>query len=219
MSKVQLNRPILVAMYGYPGAGKTALARQLSDDLGAAHLQADRIRYELFEDPRYDKRENELINNLMTYMAEEFLGAGVSVVWDGSAGRALERRTLRDLARKTKAQSLVVWLQIDIESAFTRVVNRDRRRVDDKYTRPLDRTSFEDVRTHMQNPTHLDDYVVVSGKHTYSTQKSAINKKLYDLGVISASNNPVTVKPGLVNLIPNPMAGRVDKSRRNIIIR
>ncbi len=219
MSKVQLNRPVLVTLYGYPGAGKTALARQISVDLGAAHLQADRIRFELFDEPQYDKKENELITNLMEYMAEEFLRAGLSVIWDTNAGRAMERRTLRDMARKAKAQTLVVWVQIDIESAFTRVVNRDRRRIDDKFARAMDRTTFESLQTYMQNPSNLDDYVVVSGKHTYNTQKSAVIKKLYDLGIITASSNPATVKPGLVNLIPNPLAGRFDKSRRNIIIR
>lgn len=220
MNKLALNKPTLILLYGFPGAGKTFFARQLCEDLQAAHIQGERIRYELFEEPRYDKQENEVVNHLMEYMAEEFLGAGVSVVYDVNAARIGQRRILRDLARRAKAQTSLIWIQIDVESAFTRVVKRDRRKVDDKYARPMDRTTFETLSGHMQNPETTEDFMVISGKHTYQTQRSAVIKKLYDMGLIhpdSASSK--LVKPGLVNLIPNPMGGRVDQSRRNIVIR
>jgi predicted kinase len=220
MNKLALNKPTLILLYGFPGAGKTFFARQLCEDLQAAHIQGERIRYELFEEPRYDKQENEVVNHLMEYMAEEFLGAGVSVVYDVNAARIGQRRILRDLARRAKAQQALIWIQIDIESAFTRVVKRDRRKIDDKYARPMDRTTFETLAGQMQNPETTEDFMVISGKHTYQTQRSAVIKKLYDMGLIhpdSASSK--LVKPGLVNLIPNPMGGRVDQSRRNIVIR
>ena len=71
----------------------------------------------------------------------------------------------------------------------------------------------------MQNPRN-EDYLVVSGKHTFNTQRSAVVKRLYEIGLISVdSANARIIKPGLVNLVPNPTAGRVDISRRNIVIR
>lgn len=220
MSKLTLNKPSLIMLYGFPGAGKTYLARQLCEDIHAAHIQGDRIRFELFEQPRYDKQENEIVNHLMEYMAEEFLNAGISVVYDTNASRLTNRRTLRDLTRKTKSGSVLIWLQVDLESAFTRSIKRDRRKADDKFAAPLDRTTFEHVAAQMQNPTTTEDFMVISGKHTYQTQRSAIIKRLYDLGLVNpnAASNSVA-KPGLVNLIPNPMGGRVDNTRRNIVIR
>jgi len=220
MSKLALTKPSLILLYGYPGAGKTYFARQLCDDVSAAHIQGDRIRFELFEQPRYDKQENEIVDHLMQYMTEEFLNAGVSVVYDMNAARLGQRRILRDLARKVKAQSMLIWLQIDLESAFARSVKRDRRKADDRFAMPLDRSTFETQTSAMQNPDTTEDFIVISGKHTYNTQRGAVMKKLYDLGAISpdgASNK--MVKPGLVNLVPNPMGGRVDESRRNIMIR
>jgi len=220
MSKVTSTKPIFVMMYGYPGAGKTHLARQLSETLNAAHVHGDRIRGELFTEPRYDKQENELVDHLMLYMAEEFLNAGVSVVFDTNAARFTQRRELRNIARKTKSEQLLVWLQIDAESAYARLGNRDRRKSDDKYAAPYTQASFTSYIQTMQNPKN-EDYVVVSGKHTYNTQRSAVIKKLYELGAIAIDNaSNGVVKPGLVNLVPNQLrGGRVDNTRRNILIR
>ena len=220
MSKTVLNMPTLILLYGYPGSGKTFFARQLAEELHAAHVQADRFRFELFEEPSYNKQENEVVNHLSEYMTEEFLNAGVSVIYDMNASRLAQRRTLRDMARKTKAQTVMVWLQIDVESAFERVVKRDRRKTDDKYAVTMDRTTFEQVTSRMQNPQKTEDYFVVSGKHHFQTQRTAALKKLHSLGLIGATEaTEGLVKPGLVNLVPNALRGRVDQSRRNIIIR
>ena len=70
----------------------------------------------------------------------------------------------------------------------------------------------------MQNPTSNEDYIVVSGKHLYNMQQSAVISKLRTNGVLSQDDaNPHVIKPGLVNLVPNQ--GRVDMARRNISIR
>lgn len=219
VSKLVLTQPTLILLYGYPGAGKTYLARQLSEDIQAAHVQGERIRYELFDEPRYDRQENEIVSHLMGYMTEEFLNAGMSVIYDINAMRVSQRRELRDMARKCKAHTLLIWFQIDMDSAFARVAKRDRRKTDDKYSLPLDPETFKSLAQGMQNPTTTEDYMVISGKHTYLTQRSSVLKKLYDSGLLTTGDASKVVKPGLVNLIPSPMAGRVDPTRRNINIR
>lgn len=204
--------------YGFPGAGKTYFARQFCESIQAAHLQADRIRGELFETPRYDKQENDVVSQLMDYMTEEFLSAGLSVAYDVNAMRSAQRHALREMAHRCHAQPLIVWFQMDPETAFSRSIKRDRRRTDDKYAAQWDRSAFDNIVSHMQNPAPAEDYVVISGKHLYNMQQSAVVSKLRGLGVLSsddASNH--VIKPGLVNLIPNQ--GRVDMTRRNISIR
>lgn len=220
MSKVVPTKPLLIMLYGYPGSGKTFFARQLAEHMQVAHLHSDRIRGELFETPRYDKEENDVVEQLMDYMAGEFLGAGLSVAYDTNAMRASQRRLLRDMARKLKAIPLLIWFQMDPESAFARLGKRDRRRADDKYAQPTNRAAFERIAGGMQNPQN-EDYIVVSGKHTFDSQLSAFMRRLRELGLAPATNEVSNrmIKPGLVNLIPNPAAGRVDLSRRNITIR
>lgn len=204
-------------LYGFPGAGKTYFAREFAQTIDVAHIQGDRIRSELFEMPRYDKQENDIINHLMEYMAEEFLNAGVSVIFDTNAMRLVQRRALRDIARKTKTHPILIWLQTDPDSGYARIGQRDRRRTEDKYARPYSREEYDELVKNMQNPQN-EEYIVISGKHTYNTQRSAVLKKLYEGGLIAAEHMASNVaKPGLVNLVPT--AGRVDMSRRNVMIR
>jgi len=219
MQKVIPNKPLLILLYGYPGAGKTYFARQLVEQLQAAHVHGDRIRSELFDEPRYDREENEVIAHLMDYMTGEFLNAGMSVVYDTNAMRLTQRRALRDLARKSGAQPLLIWQQIDLESAYIRASKRDRRKADDKHSPAIDRATFDRIASGMQNPQN-EEYIVISGKHVFGTQISALVKRLQELGLVTLNDTSAKlVKPGLVNLIPKPIAGRVDMSRRNIVIR
>ncbi|MFI5271168.1 MAG: AAA family ATPase [Candidatus Saccharimonadales bacterium] len=219
MAKIYPTRPFLMMFYGYPGAGKTYFARQFCENIHAAHLQADRIRAELFEEPQYDKQENDIVNQLMNYMTEEFLSAGLSVCYDVNASRTGQRRALADIARSCKAVPIVVWFQMDPDTAFDRSINRDRRKSDDKYAAEWDRTTYETLIERMQNPSQSENYAVVSGKHLFPTQRSAVISKLRDLGVINPDDtNSQVIKPGMVNLVPNN-SGRVNLSRRNIFIR
>lgn len=218
MSKIELSKPVLICLYGFPGSGKSYVARNLAEQLHTANVSSDRIRSELFQSPRYDAQENAIVTHLMDYMCEEFLSAGVSLVYDTNALRAGQRRKLRELARKHKAEYLLIWLQIDIDSAYSRTQERDRRTSDDKYAEPQTKNTFDKQVAGMQNPQG-EDYIVISGKHTFATQKGAVINKFYQMGLIESGVVQTTVaKPGLVNLVPNMRAGRVDMTRRNITI-
>ncbi|MBI4033551.1 ATP-binding protein [Candidatus Saccharibacteria bacterium] len=219
MSKIALSKPTLICFYGYPGSGKSYVARNMEDELEIARVSADRIRHELFRQPRYDAQENAIVNHLLNYMTEEFLRAGVSVAYDANAMRVGQRRSLRELARKHHANYLLVWLQTDAENAFGRTQIRDKRTQDDKYSEEQTKTSFDQQISLMQNPLADEDYLVISGKHTFITQKNSILNRLYQLGLVDAGSVQSRVtKPELINLVPNPQAGRVDYSRRNISI-
>ena len=219
VSKTILDKPVLFCLYGLPGSGKSYVSRNLASTIHTAHVSADRIRGELFQKPRYDAQENAIILHLMNYMTEEFLEAGVSVIYDTNAMRASQRRALRELARKHHAEYMLVWLQIDPESAFARTQSRDRRTSDDRHAEPHTDDSFGNTVAVMQSPQG-EEYIVISGKHSFGTQKNAIINRLYQRGLISSDTVQQTVaKPGLINLVPNAYAGRVDMSRRNITIR
>jgi len=204
-------------LYGFPGSGKTHFARKLRKNLIAAHISADRIRFELFEQPRYDKAENTIINHLMEYMAEEFLGAGMNVILDVNVDTSKKRKTLKDLAERSKADSQLIWLQIDPESSFLRIKQRDRRKADDKYARIFNKKTFEQYISEMQHPVEKENPIVLSAKHSWGTQQGTVFKRLYDMGLVSADEvSSHIVKPGMINLIPG---GRIDHNRRQLRVR
>ena len=218
MAKIVPAKPLLIMLYGFPGSGKTYFARQLAEHMQIAHIQGDRIRGELFAEPRYDKQENTIVKQLMDYMTEEFLSAGVSVIYDESVVRISQRMAVRDLARKKKALPLLIWFQIDADSSYVRLPKRDRRRSDDKFAREYGEHTYTKMLGYMQNPNN-EDFIVLSGKHTFPSQRSAVFKRFTELGLINqATTQQNVVKPGLVNLVPGT-SGRVDMTRRNVIIR
>jgi predicted kinase len=190
----------------------------LAEEIQLAHVSSDRVRSELFQAPRYDAQENAIVTHLMDYMSEEFLSSGVSIVYDTNALRIAQRRRLRELAHKHHADYLLIWLQVDLETAFLRTQERDRRTADDKYSEPQTKNTFDRQVSGMQNPEG-EEYLVISGKHAFITQKNAVLNRLYQMGLIgSEAVQHGVAKPELVNLIPNPHGPRVDLSRRNISI-
>ncbi len=212
-NKMLAKKPFILVLYGYPGSGKSTFARQFAGDIqNTVHLQFDKIRSEL-------KDANEAtVNKLIDYMTQEFIAAGMSVVLDVPLYKRSHRKRALHLSRETGAKLIMVWLQIDLESAFARLKKRDRRTVNDKYSNPYTRGEFDSLVNASQNPDN-EDYVVISGKHTYNTQRGAVFKKLEDAKVLSQTQTiHKKIKPQLVNLIPQSR-GKDDLRHRNISIR
>ncbi len=221
MRKIKLRKPLLIYLYGMPGAGKSYLARNIADNYGMAVVSSNKIRNILFENPTYDKSENDIVEKLMIDQAEQFLKNDIGVVYDISASRIMQRRALRGLSRKLKINDLLIWIQIDQDTAYSRSTNRDHRKPDDKYSKNLTLENFNIQLRQMQNPVD-ESGIVVSGKHIYNTQNIAIQKKLIKMGLIDNDDlGKKIAKPELVNLVSKAqiVGGRVNYSRRNIIIR
>jgi len=221
MRKIKLRKPLLIYLYGMPVAGKSYLARNIADNYGMAVVSSNKIRNILFENPTYDKSENDIVEKLMIDQAEQFLKNDIGVVYDISASRIMQRRALIGLSRKLKINDLLIWIQIDQDTAYSRSTNRDHRKPDDKYSKNLTLENFNIQLRQMQNPVD-ESGIVVSGKHIYNTQNIAIQKKLIKMGLIDNDDlGKKIAKPELVNLVSKAqiVGGRVNYSRRNIIIR
>ena len=88
------------------------------------------------------------------------------------------------------------------------------------YAQQMTPQVFKQLLGGMQNPDAAEQFLVLSGKHVFGTQKNTVLRYLLEKRLLSLETNGQSLsKPGLVNLIPNPAAGRVDMSRRNINIR
>lgn len=213
MSKIFINKPVIIQLYGYPGAGKTSFASEMAKTSNLVHLHNEKISQEFFGRPYSENSSS--TDKIMILLAEEFIKAGLGVIFDVDSSRATDRRKIRDFANKNKAKNLLVWFQMDPESAYLRKSNLDRRKTENKYETSISQNDFTNKIKSMQNPNN-EEYVVVSGKHTFRTQKAAIVKRLFDMGLIDQHQTRINlVKPELVNLVPQQNLG----GTRNISIR
>jgi predicted kinase len=214
MSKKATTRPILFLLYGMPGSGKTAFARQITADLQVVHVSPEKIRHELFQNPSYDEQEQIAVEHLVRYMTREFLSYGMSVILDINLPTAKSRRAYQEMANEFKVAYQLLWFQIDTESAKSRAVKRDRRKTDDKFSYPITSSEFDEFVANMQPPKNSEEYVVISGKHTFDTQSMTLLKRLQLLGMLEAGPlKSGTAKPNLVNLVTG-FGGRYDPDRR-----
>ncbi|HET7673127.1 MAG TPA: AAA family ATPase [Candidatus Saccharimonadales bacterium] len=220
-SKVQAKKKFVLILYGFPGSGKSTFAREFASELqNTIHINFDKIRQELGKElQRKNADSANIYEPLVEYMTNEFLEAGFNIVLDIPVLTKSSRRKVMNLAKKANAKLVMVWLQIDSDSAFNRLKKRDKRKISERYAKDYTRSEFESVINASQNPND-EDYVVISGKHTFHTQKLAVFKKLKDMKVLTAEQTiNKRIKPELVNLIPQSLRNREDIKRRDISIR
>jgi predicted kinase len=98
----------LVIMVGAPGSGKSYLAAQIADALGASLIQTDAVRKQLFPSPKYTPSEAAAVYGACHQRIRETLTQGGRVVFDGTNLVERRRRTLYALADDTHATLAIV---------------------------------------------------------------------------------------------------------------
>ena len=111
--------PVLVAMHGFSGSGKTGVARRLVELLGAVQLRSDVERKRLpgagpvAQDLRYGEDAARRTYARLGELARAALRAGWPVVVDAACLLAAQRRGLRDLA----AELALPFFLVDVRAA------------------------------------------------------------------------------------------------------
>ncbi len=185
---INLKKQILILTFGYPGSGKTHFANQFAAKHGLIHISGDRFRHELFDDPQFSDGENQVVGRLMDYMLEQAMKTKTSIIYDASNGVRTKRQELTSAANKRGIKTLMVWAQTDLNTAFTRASNRDKRRPGDKYSFNIDQEVFDYLLNKVTAPGYGEDYVVVSGKYDFPAQELTVLKKLEKLKLIESLN-------------------------------
>ncbi len=217
---VVFTKPLLVMTLGLPGSGKSFFARQFAEKTGSVHIRSDEIRQRMFAEPKYTKSENEAVFGFMDFMADAFLEKGISVVYDANNNRRQYRQNKLQLAKKHDANSIIVWLQTDENTAASRASNRDKRRVDDKFAINVSKDVFARLKKNLQKP-YREDYVVTSGKYDFKVQLKTVVNKLMKLGyaldesrlaprVVKKQSKPINASASN----KAKLGGRVDQTRR-----
>ena len=128
--------PILVAVGGLSGTGKSTLAARLAPLVGVApgavHLRSDVLRKRQFgvaetdrlPESAYTAEASRRVFETMFEMAEAALSAGHSVVADAVFGDRWQREGLAAIAARTGARWRPIWLEAETGMLVSRVAAR-----------------------------------------------------------------------------------------------
>jgi predicted kinase len=177
MKTLSLARPLILVLVGLPGAGKTFFARQFSEMFDAPMVSYDRLRFELFAKTHLSPNEHDIVRRIGNYQMEELVKTHRSFLVDGGANAVTDRQKLEQLAKKHAYGTLTIWVQTDEITSMTRATKRNPKRPDDTYSPTITDTDWRDQAKRFAAPNR-ESYMVISGKHAFSTQAKMVLRKL-----------------------------------------
>jgi predicted kinase len=116
-------RPKLFLMFGYPGAGKTTVAKLICSLTGARYLSSDETRLALFSKPTFNQAEHDLLYKKLDDQLIKQLKSGHSVVYDANLNRKVHREEKYKLAAKLEVTPVLVWVKTPKDLAKKRRIN------------------------------------------------------------------------------------------------
>lgn len=200
---------------GLPGAGKSFFAGHFSETFGAPMVSADRLRFELFESPSFTPAETGLIKRIAEMQLTELVKTRSSIVVDGLCNNRKERQQFEQFTTAHNYGTLIVWVQTDEPTAKTRSLSRNRKRAGDEYNVKISADQFKLLAAGFNQPVKQEDYVVISGKHTYTTQAKMVLRKLAAPHVQKAES----AHQQSIERERTPAARPSPQGRRNVLIR
>ena len=130
------QKPMLIAIGGLSGSGKSSVAAALAPRVGVAPgariLNSDRLRKQMFDVPpsarlpasAYDGEVSEKVYRRLFDCARRTLAQGWPVIVDAVFDRQQDRETIEMLAQSLGVSFQGVWLEADFEQRAARVDRR-----------------------------------------------------------------------------------------------
>ena len=122
------SEPVLVAVCGYPGVGKSTVAETLTEWLDATRLRTDAVRKELYDEPTYTSEESKIVYETVMDRARERLADGPVVV-DASFADRRHRAQAQQVARELTVPFRLLRVHCEQSVAIGRI--RDREGISD----------------------------------------------------------------------------------------
>lgn len=160
MKSLELDAPHAIVVIGIQGSGKTFFAEKFAETFNAPFIEQAELAALATDSTATEK--------LVDIMLEEIIKTKRSVVLEIDTDTRARRTELTRQLKSVGYRTMFVWVQVDVESAFNR----------------SQKLSGVDADQHRKNvarftaPHENENYLVISGKHTYASQARIVLKKL-----------------------------------------
>ncbi len=128
------EQPLLVAMCGLPGTGKSYFAAKLTEQVPFLILETDRLRKVLVEHPKYTTAEHRRVFRSCYQLIEYYIANGYSVLFDATNLNEEFRTYLYDISESTGAPLAVVHVTAPKDTVRRRLKQRKAERHANTYS-------------------------------------------------------------------------------------
>ena len=167
-----MDKPKLYIFVGYPGAGKTTVAKLIADRTGAVHLWADAERHKLFDEPTHSEEESLQLYDELNRQTEQLLAEGKSVAFDTNFNFKADRDKLREIADKNGAETIVIWMTTSAAVAHTRSVHAPELR--NGYMVGMTHDQFNSIVSKLEEPGENENVIKIDGSQLDAEEAASL---------------------------------------------
>lgn len=154
------SKPYAILVFGAPMSGKTTFAEHFSDSINAPFYNFPK----LIEKYKFD---HELALEMLKITAK---GKNTIIV-EGEMDTEERRNEMRELFKKAGYQTVLVWVQTDL-NAIKQRMRHHYKKLDEA------KAALKESYDHIEAPNDSESPLVISGKHTYQTQCKNVLSRL-----------------------------------------
>lgn len=157
-----MTKQKLYLFVGYPGAGKTTVAKRIAEKTGAIHIWADHERQKMFVNPTHSTIESRQLYTLLDAKTETLLNQGQSVIFDTNFNYRSDRELLKAIAARHHAETIVIWMTTPKATAKQRALHHTHRERNG-YITTMSEDEFENLSNHIETPSDEEKPIKIDG--------------------------------------------------------
>lgn len=159
MKPLTPTTPHVIILVGIPGSGKTHFGEYFAKTFHAPYINQEALQ-------NLSGVHDDIATALSGHILDELLKTQRTLVYEAPLQTRVERLSLYKKLSKAGYKPLLVWVQTDTAEA---------KRRSQRAGRDID---FEAHVKRFQQPTSIEKPIVISGKHTHTTQVRSVLKHL-----------------------------------------